>query len=236
MMRAHNGGAPRPAKRRGTDASLEQVILDWGEEYLVSSPGIMGNCLAYRASYPILYLLLFCDLTVFFSLLSCLYIWDLARGPQGNLQQTEGFYFRSFHHHDFYNHHNHLHYHQFHHHHNTCTTTSQLSIITSPSRAPPLPASEKYTSELCFNSKMMHKIWVNIMNKLRDDFWLCQIIPTIVTLNKISLVFFMCFRGFAFFNKHFNYLDLFRDIPILRRKAYQRQAFPAEEEGKSISS
>lgn len=66
MMRAHNGGAPRPAKRRGTDASLEQVILDWGEEYLVSSPGIMGNCLAYRASYPILYLLLFCDLTVFF--------------------------------------------------------------------------------------------------------------------------------------------------------------------------
>lgn len=54
------------------------------------------------------------------------------------------------------------------------------------------------------------------MNKLRDDFWLCQNYSNIVTLNKISLVFFMCFRGFAFFNKHFNYLDLFRDIPILK--------------------
>lgn len=130
---------------------------------MVSSPGIMGNCLAYRAPYPILYLLLFSDLTVFLSLslvplLSCLYIWDLARGQQGNLQQTEGFYFRSFHHHDFYNHHNHLHYHQFHHHHTTFTTTSQLSIITFPSRVPPLPPSKKYTSELCFSSKMMHKI------------------------------------------------------------------------------
>lgn len=222
----------RGGDRRFPGASDTQLrwrvfgFLSWHHGKL---PGLQG-ILSYPLSASLLWL------NCFFSLLSCLYIWDLVRGPQGNLQQTEGFYFRSFHHHDFYNHHNRLHYHQFHHHHNTCTTTSQLFIITSPSRAPPLPASEKYTSELCFNSKMMHKIWVNIMNKLRDDFWLCQIIPTIVTLNKISLVFFMCFGGFAFFNKHFNYLDLFRDIPILRRKAYQRQAFPAEEEGKSISS
>ena len=59
---------------------------------------------------------------------------------------------------------------------------------------------------------------------------LCQIIPTIVTLNKI---FYMCFGVFAFFNKHFNFLDLFRDIPILRRKTYQRQAFHVRKKGKA---
>ena len=43
----------------------------------------------------------------------------------------------------------------------------------------------------------------------------------------------MCFGVFAFFNKHFNFLDLFRDIPILRRKTYQRQAFHVRKKGKA---
>lgn len=153
MMRAHNGGAPRPAKRRGTDASpgasdtrLRRRVFGFLSWHHGKLPGLQG-ILSYPLSASLLWL------NCFFSLLSCLYIWDLARGPQGNLQQTEGFYFRSFHHHDFIIIIITSHYHQFHHHPQYLHHYTQLSIITSPSRAPPLPASEKYTSELCFNSK-----------------------------------------------------------------------------------